>query len=100
VSIREDATRPSLDSSQIQGDSASFSVVLCTRTTIPTQRFCRKNLCIYDFYLHEDNANDFFIVCVYKASVNICRKFSDIRLIGEEACINTASTVYDAEQTT
>jgi hypothetical protein len=92
VSIREGATRPSLDNSQIRADSVSFRVVLRTRTTIPTQRFCRKKVCIYDFFLHGDNANDFFVVCVYKASINICRKFSDIHYTGEEACINTVCT--------
>jgi hypothetical protein len=89
VYIREDGTRPGLDNSQIPGDSVTFRVVLRTRTAIPTQRFWRKKVYIYDFFLHGDNATNFFTVRVYKASINICRKFGDIHLTGEEAYINT-----------
>jgi len=79
-------------SSQLRGYSASFRAVLRTRTTIPTQRICRKKISIYEFYLHPDNANNLFMVWVYKVSINICRKFSHIHLTGEDVCINTVRT--------
>jgi len=52
VLIREDATRPDVDNSQIRGDIANFRAVLCTRAT-ETQTFCRKEVCIYAFICTE-----------------------------------------------
>ena len=47
-------------------------------------------------YLRGDNADNFIIVCAYKASVHICKKFSDFTSL--ERGLASIQYVHDVEQ--